>query len=188
VDVVGVFLIGRSAAAGACAMCLVLAACGDDSAVTPKDPWAADVKAAQGQATSDLERRILADGVVSKAEYVEAVNGYVSCMSSNGVNIVTEPRPPGILIYKVRDQPKDFDTLDAKCRSGTNALIEPLYTGHLTNPKNLSAAALFAQCFVRKGLVAKGYTEERSRRDMEAKTGPYADPDNKLFNECMQGI
>lgn len=66
---------------------VAIAACSSadtPAATAPSGPYGQEISDARVSATSDFEKRALADGVVSRAEYEEAVRRQVACTNDRG--------------------------------------------------------------------------------------------------------
>lgn len=67
---------------------MVATGCSASSSAAPgAGPYSAEIKAAAKQATSDFERGVLSDGVITRAEYQEAIQRYVDCGKQHGLDI-----------------------------------------------------------------------------------------------------
>ena len=144
------------ASVGATAICIalvpVLSACG----TVDDDPYSARITEAQAAASSEFEHTALADGRVDRAEYEEAMQRFVECMSRSGVEVGLAPQA-GYFIYEVSDI-GGFDSKSPDCRRGSNEFIEPLYVDILTNPDNLDPRDAIARCLVRHDVVPDVFT------------------------------
>jgi len=148
--------------------------------------WAAEFAAARAAATSDFEREALADDVITPEEYDEAVQRYVAC--------VNERLPDEFAGYRaVKNQygfygyqsPRIHDSRSAAwdaahrsasetCRKGTVAVIEPLYTGMIVNPRRMTSDEQILDCLKRHGAVDESYTMANYLADLAASFGEEA--------------
>lgn len=135
---------------------LLLAACaGGPEAAT--GPYAERIEAARAHATSPFEREALADGEVSREEYEEAVQRFLTCTAEHDILVEAEDQT-GYYIYSSKAEPDDFDRVYNVCAPGTVGILAGLYTDMLVNPTNVDLDTATASCFVRAGLVVEPFT------------------------------
>lgn len=153
------------------ALCLIamtlLGACAseENSGAVPDGPYKAQIFQARQQATSDFQREVLADGIITKAEFDEAVQRYVTCMADKGVEVKPYDMGGGYYGYAVGSDSNDqFQRFSDACHEGATALIEDLYIQMLTNPSGGNIEDAVAECLVRKGLVDATFTGAELRR------------------------
>jgi len=144
-----------------CAIAFLLVACSSQpSGTATSEAWVIDFQAAQRQATSDFERDVLADGAVTREEYVESVRRYIDCMQDNGyLTQAVDDLQSGVFQYRTSQEIGSTDIDDEvsdRCRSGTVEIVEPLYIGMLTNPMREDFNLLVLRCLQRKGLAPDG--------------------------------
>lgn len=154
-----------------CVLTTVIAGMGAGcSAPSPtSDPYAEDFRQAKELATSDFERVVLEDGKVTRSEYEEAMQRYVSCISDSGSS-VTLKEQGGYYVYQVSGDIEHYDQISEICARGTTALIEPLYVDVLTNPDKLDPDEALARCYVAAGLVEAPFGAQ-DLRDLMAAAG-----------------
>lgn len=115
---------------------------------------------------SELEARVLQDGVVSTDEYNEAVNAYLACMSDAGYEMLTSANQfvPGMYDYAhdssatpeaERDSDRLFTTSD-DCSVGTTMNIEAIFGDQIVNPDDVDIMALTVSCLETTGVVESG--------------------------------
>lgn len=129
---------------------MLAAACSGTPQPSTADPYAAEIKRAQAEATSDFERAVLADGRIAREEYLEAVQRMVQCAQARGVTI-TVSETDGDVRYESSgpDALRVFD----ECSVGTTQIIEALYSDMLMNPDNEDIFEIQAACLRRIGLA-----------------------------------
>ncbi len=112
-------------------------------------PWKAELDAAASQATSDFERAVFSDGVISPEEYRESLDRYVTCLSDAGFAISLD-EDEGIFGYVLVGAEADasFDQASGACKAGNNLLIEPVYVDSYLNPEHANFSDLIAACLV----------------------------------------
>lgn len=175
---------GSDAIALRASCCLVgaitaLAGCSQD---VPQSPYAARYEEALRSATSDFEKKVLADGEVTRAEYDEANALYVRCMGDSGITVKLLEQG-GYTVYS-RQKTPGGDEIDTRCSEGTISLVAGLYVDQLTNPSDEDIDTLTVACLVRAGLVDETYTPERFADEAHSKAFTF-DSSAPAFDACM---
>lgn len=130
-----------------------LAACAGSGTV--EEYWAARFDHYRSLATSDFERGVLADNTITRAEYEEALQRYVDCMSEHGSTVATyEIYHSGVYAYQVT---RSDEGATPQCARGTTEIIEQLYLEHLGDPQNRGTQVAVTDCLKRKGLLPADY-------------------------------
>ena len=157
-------------------------ACGATGSDAPKGPYSADIQQAKAKTTSDFQRQVLADGKITRAEYEEAVDRYVSCMNSHGAEISKTLNSAGYYYYSQPGvaSPSSWTT---KCADDSTGFVESLYVQMLRNPNHIDENELMAQCLVRSRLAPAGYTGKKYAEDQKA-AFPFS-ADDPRFNACL---
>lgn len=136
-------------------------------------------------ATSDFERAAFSDGVISEAEYAEAMTLYTSCMGRSMQVSASGPAAPRLTLVRDRyglysvESPRltnaeqdafstSYDDANAECAPGTTQLVAPLFAEMTLNPGRLSPEQLTVECFTRHGLVGASYTVSNFHADAAA--------------------
>lgn len=188
-----------SARRGLVSACLVLcislmAGCGgsspgssgtDGAGASPTftGPWADALTEVYLTSQTDAQRSILADGVVTEAEYTEVRNQFAACMADLGIEFTfgsygtmtsesAEGAPEG----------KAFEEAYIGCSSQTKSGVDWVYESMQRNPENLDEPTIMVACLVRASLVPDSYTAAQYSLDWENGTLPYSetDPDATL--------
>lgn len=154
---------------------------GDDS---ERGPYYDEVVAASRSAESAFERDVLADGELTRAEYEEAVQRYVSCAADRGVEI-TPVRQGSRYAYQMSTDPES-DRVALRCSVGTTRTIEALYGDIVANPTNGDYEQLVVRCLIRSGLAPQGYTKARFLDEREGDL-PFPSDDPRL-QECLENV
>ena len=167
-------------------MVVALSACsaGDDPEPS-EGPYAAEIAIAAESATSDFEREVLSDGILTATEYREAVTLLVDCMADAGVEVAIEEQGD-FYIYSTTDG-DGFDSVQPICSEGTTRIIEPLYVQMVSNPTNGDLHSLRAECLVKSGLAPEGYSLDDYRSDMSGTT-EIVDIQSPEFGACMDSV
>jgi hypothetical protein len=165
----------------------VLAGCSQGSHDPPRGPYYADIKAAAKQVTTDFERRVLSDGVISRAEYEEAVQRLVACGKQLNTTI-TPIDEYGLYEYEVPGG--DPNDVMVTCDKHTTITIEPLYAETVQNPHRLDFDELIVACLIRTKLAEPTYSRTDFERDNEAANGKDAtgfypfDTNDPRYTQC----
>lgn len=147
------------------------------------NPYVDDLKLARERATSPLEKAILEDLEIDRAEYEEAVAAYVACVNGRGGSVTTIDQA-GYFVYQSSGDTNQSQLDD--CRVGTVELIEQIYVDQLTNPDRRDWQEAIHSCFRRLGLTDESYSLERFEADMATgfDDAPFALEDPS-FDACM---
>ncbi|MFB9183269.1 hypothetical protein ACFFX1_34510 [Dactylosporangium sucinum] len=165
-------------------MLLLTAGCGDDAPEAKDNPYAAEFRIARERATSDFEKKVLADSDITKAEFDEAVQRYVRCAKDRGVDIT--PIPVGGYYNYETVKTDNAEAVIAECRAGTIAVLEPLYVDRLMNPQKRDIFELQVECLKKSGVVPADYTVQQLKADKENQfAGAPFSPDDAKFSACM---
>lgn len=202
-DRLGLLLSGGSDVGlrGRVLLCVLIAVAGGTGGcsgpASTDDPYAEDLRQAKEFATSDFERAVLEDGKVTRSEYEEAVQRYVSCIRDGGGSV--EPvDQSGYYVYEISGDIDHYDAISDGCSMGTNNLIEPLYVDILRNPEKLDPDEAVARCYVAAGLVKAPFNAQDLRDLMTAagadanSSGTPIDPaaqelvNSEKSTECME--
>lgn len=115
---------------------------------------------------SELEARVLSDGVVTAEEYEEAVDAYLACMADAGYTIQISPAQfvPGVYQYMhdssaTPEAEFDFDHLigvSDDCSIGTTMNIEAIYSDQIANPDDVDVMVLTVSCLEASGMIKEG--------------------------------
>lgn len=129
--------------------------------------YRSDFEAARERATSEFERRVLADDVITSDEYDEAVGLYVQCVREAGLTIRTRDAGGGLRGYEIGGSWDDelADRVAGDCSVGTIGVVEGLYGQIVQNPQKADWDDLVAACLVAAGFVDAPYTGELFARD-----------------------
>jgi hypothetical protein len=142
------------------------------------------------QATSEFERSVFDDLTISRAEYDEATQRYVTCLNDSGYT-VSKSEIEGIYSYAVDGLAEGpaWDAIDLSCRLGNNALIEPLFVDMTVNPGRDDFQELIAKCLVSAGLVEPTFTAEELSKYLGAVEGDsYTAPLDPPWSESDERV
>lgn len=143
---------------------LAATGCSASSGSTPgAGPYSAEIKAAAKQATSDFERGVLSDGVITRAEYQEAIQRYVDCGKQHGLDIGLIDQG-GWYTYSMPTVRAD-DPAEFACNKGTVMLIASLYEQFVKNPNKQDIDEVEFNCLVRLKVAPSGYSLQQYKQD-----------------------
>lgn len=126
-----------------------------------------EIESAQIRATSDFEKRVLADGDIDAGEYKEAMDLFYECLRSRDLQVETQVSPAGLQTFSLTGA--DVDASVADCSEGTTRIIEPLYTMLVSNPQNRDVYALMAECLVAVGFVDAPFSRDDFIREFDTR-------------------
>ncbi len=125
-----------------------------------ESPYKTQFDLALQQATTDLERKILEDYVITRDEYLEVKNLTIACIRSYG--LIAELQDTGLGMFQMMVGGSwDEELVDEaveNCESKGFIAIESLYVATLTNPQNRNLDDLKAECLVAVGFVTAPFT------------------------------
>lgn len=156
-----------------------------------ENPWAAEFARVAESTESDFIRGVLADGEVTEAEFAEARERFVDCMSEHGVptswdnsggqwNFVlsgaAQPTPDadgGITVTS--ESPQGI------CMRDSIDDVQNFYVQTRLNPNNQDIDSLTAECMVRKEIVPEGFTKnDLDEWEMQFAINPDSGPPYEL--------
>jgi len=145
---------------------------------TDKSAWTAEVKDAASSASSDLERKILADGVITAAEVAEAKAAFTACMTAYGAHVEWSANSDAMSVgYPMTGTPSPdemalMQTQQKTCWRSTATNAISLYYQMQRNPQKQDEFTIVAACLVRKGVMPEGYTAAEFARDRASDPKP----------------
>ncbi len=144
-----------------CALTLALAACSpSEVAISEDNPYKEDFDLALQNATSEFEREVLKDGVITKAEYDEAMNRYVDCVRDHGISI-SSTDDYGMHTFAVSGDLDAYENeVEPLCSTGLTIHIAPMYYDITRDPQRRGILKVAAECLVRSGQVEAPFTGE----------------------------
>ncbi|RMI13897.1 hypothetical protein [Cellulomonas triticagri] len=128
-------------------------------------PWADAFSQAYERASTDEQREILADGVVTDAEYAQVYDAFARCLADVGYE-VTFPPSGGITIQGGAPDAPDsvLQDLVGACDDQHVGDVDYLHEQVSRNPENLDEWTIMADCLVREEVVPPSF----GRADYEA--------------------
>lgn len=132
---------------------------------------------AKGTPHEESTLKILEDEQVSEAEEMELRSKVTKCMHDAGVTSFRY-NPDGS--YETTYDPKDpegklVNQAEFTCDDEIGHIfLMGLRNGMVSNPTNVDPSALYAYCFVQKGIVEPSYSADDFNRDMEKFTKEHA--------------
>jgi hypothetical protein len=141
--------------------------CAEPAPKVKSGPYSAEILAAAKTANSDFERKILADGEITEAEYEEAVNKTIACTADHGFQVSKTRTSSGYNYDMVGSTAGDKAFSD--CSAKFSSTIESFYNSQVVNPNNGDFWDLVLKCLKRKEVVPADYT--RAKLDQEKRNG-----------------
>ncbi|XBH20714.1 hypothetical protein V5R04_10800 [Jonesiaceae bacterium BS-20] len=124
------------------------------------------------EAKSTYVKTMLEDGEITAAEMQDAQGQLISCLTQAGVEASYEDSGYGFGILSFLGEPdQDWWPIEEVCRDQWMGNADFLYQDQVINPQNGDLDSLTAECFVRKGLVAPGFTG----KDYQELHAPYVE-------------
>lgn len=151
-------------------------------------PWADDFTSAYRAASSDFEKKALADGKITDAEFSEVENTFKTCLKAKNVTFTGFKTGGGYDFHfgngiNADEANKAAD--DCSASSGLNT-VGALYFRMQRNPNHLDEPTIMAACLVKKGAVPQGYSAADYLRNSPDQTYPFASKSSgeKVLREC----
>ncbi|MDR2620577.1 MAG: hypothetical protein LBC29_05625 [Propionibacteriaceae bacterium] len=152
-----------------CALLLVppavFVACSVEEPVK-ENPYEAEFAQAMAEAPNEYQRDILADGVITRVEVLDAHSRVVECVNASdlGISAGFEEDTSGAFSFTSRvsgeEETATQSEVVSRCYSQWAGEIDGLYSSIIINPNNEDPDALFVACLIRHELVPAGFTTE----------------------------
>ena len=137
------------------------------------------------QVTTDFERQVLTDDVITRAEYEEIFSKFSSCMKTAGFPIQLTADSYGRYSYSTPATPGASEA-DARCSQGTINPLAALYNDFVINAGGDDPAILLLACLKRHGVVPADFSLESLKRDMsDPSNAKVASPANPEVAKCV---
>jgi hypothetical protein len=135
---------------------LILPGCSaNEPADASASPYEAEFAEARENATSDIQREILADDKITDAEIEEVVASYKACLNKHDISFRMDSR------YNPSFDDEHDTTAEVECTESTvGYLLTELYFKIKYNPTKVVENELYASCLVRRGLVPDDFTAD----------------------------
>jgi len=154
-------------AVGIAALALLVSGCGGAEAESGSNPYESEFKQSLSVVSTDFERQILEDHVISDAEYAEARTRLQQCVEGQGFEL--ELTPDGTVLTATDETQAAAEAAFEECEMTTVINIEALYWAVRTNPHKEDKDELSARCLREAGLVGPEF-------DGQAFDETFADP------------
>ncbi|MDR1033298.1 MAG: hypothetical protein LBL41_00775 [Bifidobacteriaceae bacterium] len=140
---------------------LLLSACSTgESTDASASPYAEEFAGAREKATSDIQREILADDVITEAEIKEATSLFTDCLRSHDIRY-SIGADYGVAIESATEDTASTNKYQIECQDSTvGEYLQSLYADTKYNPTKVEENALYATCLVRRGIVPDDFTAE----------------------------
>jgi hypothetical protein len=149
----------------------------DSNAPAFSGPWADLFRSAYSAATTDLQRKILADEKITDQENNEVRTAFVSCMAGFSIQVELQERDSIKSQAPTGMADERYEEISKNCRAETSSQISGLYFQINRNPENKDEFAIMADCLSRSGLVEKGYSADDYQRDFSRQEFPFDESD-----------
>lgn len=137
---------------------LLLAGCAGEPAAS-EHPWAAEFAEANRTTSSEFVRSVLSDGEITAAEFQEAKERKLDCLTDEGIRATWRTEASGVVRLSIAGE-WDRDA-ELRCHLAWMGPIWHLYEDVLMNPLNEDWYELVAACLTRRGLAPPGFTGEQ---------------------------
>jgi hypothetical protein len=160
----------------ACTLTQVVGACSGP----PANPYAQEFEIALDGSTTEFERTVLEDGVITRDEYQEAHELWLACMEQTfppdaGRVVTLVPNAQGLYGFRAlgfsSGEEEFYDSVADSCSIGTIESIAPLYASVTSNPQKEDPATFVVACLKRHDLVLAEYSVENWKADLAASSG-----------------
>ncbi|MFV0407907.1 MAG: hypothetical protein ACK5LN_13985 [Propioniciclava sp.] len=143
-------------------------------------PWAQQLRTAYEESRSELERQVLADGLITDAEYAELLGAFQTCIEDLGYELTWEGDDGG---FSIPGEQSPSEQQIAECSATTDGEASGYYVQMRRNPENLDEAEIMVDCLIRVGVVDPSYSPEDYQQDGLSGSGPtYLDTEE--FRAC----
>lgn len=143
-----------------------------DDTPTFTGPWADEFTRTWQESTTDRQRAILADEVVTDAEYAELTDAFSACMAGRGYDVTQGSATGGFTAASTDGtEPDDVGAVVHACERETSGMVTALADQVRRNPDHLDEFTIMAECLVRLGAVDAGYTADDYAHDMTSPGG-----------------
>lgn len=133
---------------------------------------------------TDAQREILADGVITDAEYAQVRADFAQCLEHLGLTVHLEP-DGGFTVDESDALSESQIAGDAvpTCEDRTVGSVGLLYEQIRRNPEQKDEATIVVDCLHDDGVVGPAYTAAQYRTDLDAYTG--LDWDSGAVRACV---
>ncbi|MBF4575334.1 hypothetical protein [Frondihabitans sp. VKM Ac-2883] len=151
---------------------------------TFEGPFAPQFESAWAEATTTLQRKILADGEITARENSEVQDSFVECMAASQVK-VSWSEGGGFSLAPLGSSmdPEEANEPVSKCERESTGPISWLYYEVRSNPENQDIFELMAKCLEGAGVVERGYSAADYKREFEADAFRFDETDES-FRQC----
>lgn len=163
---------------------------GPDGASAPSfaGPYASEFRQAWIDADSEFIRNVIEDETISDQEFSEIAQRLTQCVASRGMTLSDYDDHGGYSVDVNNVDGAEADSLLTACDKESGWLpLSVLRENQLSNPENRDQNEVMAECLVREGIVAPGYTADDFARDNPERSFPYLEPatGDRAVMECQ---
>lgn len=132
-------------------------------------PYAAEFTEFYSSARSDFVRTVLADGIITDAEYAEMTERFRSCLADQGITF-DGFRQDGSFTTSLAPGGGDTHEVVTGCAATSGQdVVGALHDLMTANPDNVDAAVAITTCLVDSGEVPATYTAKDYKSDREGR-------------------
>jgi hypothetical protein len=161
----------------------------DAAALGLSGPWADAFAEALDESESDVEKAILADGVVTSTELEQAHDGVRRCLADSGLAVDYFPDGGFELTDLDGDAPDmPFERSDAAlraCETRFDSWVTFLFEQVRRNPERLDEGTIQVKCLSDAGLVDPSYGRDDWEADDETGAFPF-DTQAEAAQSCLR--
>jgi hypothetical protein len=134
---------------------------------------------------TEVQREILADGVITDAEYTQLRGDFKQCLEDLGLTVEIYPSG-GFAVDENGNVNETQISEDAvpRCEQRTVGSVALLYEQIRRNPDQKDEATIVVECLKRNDVVGASYTPAQYKRDLDAYTG--LDWNSTAVRTCAQ--
>ena len=150
--------------------------------------WAGAFESAYRAATSDLQREVLKDGVISDKELSELGDQLSTCLKASGyTNVNVFPGDTGLSFKAPKGKTTSQQNAEVpQCENLAYGQVDILYGEVHRNPSHQDEFTIMAACLVRQKLVPPSFTAADYGKDASDNSFPFSIPKNSTkFNACV---
>ncbi len=115
-------------------------------------------EAANQSPLSEFQKAVLGDNEISKTEYDEAHQRFLSCVEEKGGSVELE-EVYGRYTYTIHSDIDDYDQrIFPECEPGTVAHIAGIYNAQLSNPERKPIEEVIIECLLENNVVSDPFT------------------------------
>ncbi len=136
---------------------------GEKQPEQPRTKYYAAILLAAKTTKSDFQRKMLKDGVVTRAEYEDAINATAKCMDDRGHQLGKTLQNGVYTLSVVTSDAADKALTD--CQDVYSLEVAAFFGDQLRNPDGRDGQELLIECFIHRSVVPPTYTVADFRQE-----------------------